>query len=126
ETEVDTNAYTSRGAVIGGPTVTDITDITSLDTMRRGRFSVDHRLDGRGGLQQWAWSAYVQQSDVNQVVDETRTTRVFGRSSTVLRSGTLDYEQNGYGANLQGRKLFVPGSQALLLTFGGQYGHDVF
>lgn len=126
ETEVDTNAYTSRGAVIGGPTVTDIEDITSLDTMRRSRFSVDHRIDGRGGLQQWAWSAYLQQSDVDQVVDEVRTTYGFGAPRTVLRNGTMGYEQDGLGASLQGRKLVVPGSQALLFTFGGQYRRDVF
>lgn len=127
ETEVDTNAYSSRGPVVGSPIPTDITDITSLDTLRRGRFSVDHRLDNAGGLQQWAWSAYYQQSDVDQVVDEVRRSTQLGIASTVLRRGTMAYEQDSFGGTVQGRKLFVPRTgQALLFTFGGQYRRDAF
>lgn len=123
--EVDTNAYSSRGAVIGGPTVTDITDITSLDTMRRLRASVDHTMDARFGMNQWAWSAFIQNTDTDQVVHEVRTTRGFGAPLTALRAGTLAFEQRSYGASLQARKLAMYG-QGVLFTFGAAYKHHGF
>lgn len=123
--EVDTNAYSSRGAVIGGPTVTDITDITSFDTMRRVRASIDHTLDGRFGMNQWAWSAFLQNTDTDQVVDEVRTTRGFGPPVTALRAGTLAFEQNSYGASLQARKLAMA-LDGVLFTFGASYKHHGF
>ncbi len=127
DTEVDTDAYSSRGLVILGPTVTDITGITSLDTMRRLRASVDHTIDARFGMNQWAWSAFVQNTDTDQVVDEVRTTRGFGPRPpvTALRAGTLAFEQRSYGGSLQARKLAMYG-QGVLFTFGAAYRHHGF
>ena len=126
DTDVETQAFTSRGTTVTGPIVTNVADISSDDAMRRRRFSVDHSLLDRGGLSQWFWNAYVQQSDTDQVVDEVRITSGAGPVQTVNRSGTLEYEQDSYGGAIQGRKAFAPGRQAVLLTFGGSYKHNAF
>src|SRR5690606_11342371 len=65
-------------------------------------------------------------SDVGQVVDEVRVTTGAGPSLTVLRSGTMTYAQDSYGAALQGRKAFASGPGAVLLTFGGSHKRNVF
>ena len=99
DSEVDTEAYASRTRTAAGPTVTDVTDIDALDTLQRTRVSVDHRIDNVIGLQQLSWSAYAQDSNTDQVVDEVRTTTGAGVRTTILRSGTMDYEQQGFGAS---------------------------
>lgn len=38
----------------------------------------------------------------------------------------MDFDQDGYGASVQGRKLVMPGGQALLFTFGGSHRHNTF
>ena len=85
--------------------MTDVTDIDALDTLQRTRVSVDHRIDNVIGLQQLSWSAYAQDSNTDQVVDEVRTTTGAGVRTTILRSGTMEYEQQGFGGTVQGRKL---------------------
>lgn len=126
DTDVDTIAYSSRSLVVQGPIVTDVSDVRSNDTMQRLRVSVDQAIDNRGGMNHWAWSLYAQNSDTGQVVDEVRTTAGIGPSTTLLRSGTLDYEQRTLGGSLQARKLLTPGGRAVLLTMGGTHKRDVF
>jgi hemoglobin/transferrin/lactoferrin receptor protein len=126
DSEVDTEAFASRTRTAAGPTVTDVTDIDALDTLQRTRVSVDHRIDNVIGLQQLSWSAYAQDSKTDQVVDEVRTTTGAGARTTILRSGTMEYEQQGFGGAVQGRKLVMPGGRALLFTFGGAYKHNTF
>ncbi len=126
DTEVDTIAYSSRSLVVQGPIVTDVSDVRSNDTMHRIRVSVDQAIDNRAGMNHWAWSLYAQNSDTGQVVDEVRTTAGIGPSTTLLRSGTLDYEQRTLGGSLQARKRLTPGGRAVLLTMGGTHKRDVF
>jgi hemoglobin/transferrin/lactoferrin receptor protein len=123
---IETDAFSSRTVTVAGPTSTRVADITSDDTMRRHRFSVDHTLEDRGGLNQWSWQVFVQTSDTGQVIDEVRVTTGAGPALTVNRSGTLDYEQDSVGGGIQGRKAFVPGGHALLLTFGGGHKRNTF
>lgn len=127
DSEVDTEAYLLRTRTVAGPSVTDVTDIDSLDTLQRTRVSVDHRIDNVLGLQSLSWNAYTQTSDTDQIVDEVRTTTAAtGARTTILRAGTMAYEQDGFGAAVQGRKLVMPGGRALLFTFGGNYKHNTF
>jgi hemoglobin/transferrin/lactoferrin receptor protein len=124
--DIDTTAFSARGVIVQGPFRTTVSDISSTDTLQRTRASIDHRLENRGGLNQVFWSAYVQDSRTDQVVDEVRTTAGIGPVVTALRRGTLDFEQKGYGGSVQGRKLVMPGGQAVLFTFGGSYRHNRF
>lgn len=126
DNDIETQSFLSRGVTVQGPITTNVADVVSDDTMRRRRVSIDHTLANRGGLNQWSWNLYAQASDTEQVVDEVRITSGAGPSSTVNRTGTLDYEQDGYGGALQGRKAFAPGGQAVLLTFGGSHKHNTF
>jgi hemoglobin/transferrin/lactoferrin receptor protein len=116
DSEIETQAFTARTAAA--------TDVASTDTMQRRRVSVDHTLVNRAGLNLWQWSAYVQNSDTDQVVDEVRPAA--GPTPAVNRRGTLDYTQESYGAALQGRKLASVGGQGVLVTFGGSYKHNTF
>jgi hemoglobin/transferrin/lactoferrin receptor protein len=126
DNEIQTQAFSSRGVTVAGPTTTNVADVTSDDTMQRRRVSVDHALTNRGGLHQWSWNLYAQNSDTRQVVDEVRITSGAGPALTVNRSGTLDHAQNSYGGAVQGRQAFAPGGQAVLVTFGAGYQHNVF
>lgn len=125
---VDTQVYSSYGAVAAGPTVTNVSDVAAEDTLQRRRFSIDQTIDNKGGLNQWAWSAYVQQNDINQVIDEVRATVPPGAApvTTIDRRGSMDFEQRGYGLTLQGRKAYASGTASTLLTFGGSYKQDSF
>lgn len=125
DNDVRTDAYSSYARTVAGPTVTDATGIVSNDDMERQRYSLDQALDNRGWLNHLAWNVYVQQSTTGQVVDEVRTTTGAG-PATILRSGTLDYDQDTVGGSLQARKLFQPFQHVLLVTAGGSYKHDVF
>lgn len=124
--DVDTTAFSSRAITVQGPSTTNVADVTSTDAMQRRRFSLDHDLVNRAGLNQWSWNLFVQQSDTRQVVDEVRITTGTGPALTVNRSGTLDYDQDSFGGALQGRKAFAPRGQAVLFTFGGSYKHHAF
>lgn len=123
--EVDTNAYSARTSFTQGPIQTTVLDITALDTMRRVRASIDHAIDGRFGMNQWTWSAFIQNTDTDQIVDEQRTDRAFGRTTGVLRNGTLAFEQDTIGATLQARKLAMV-ADGLLFTFGASYTRHAF
>ncbi|MCC7126714.1 MAG: TonB-dependent hemoglobin/transferrin/lactoferrin family receptor [Acidobacteria bacterium] len=125
DNDVTTEAFFSRTVTAAGPTVTSVTDIDSVDTMRRQRYSIDQTIDNRLRMNHLSWSLYAQNSDTDQVVDEVRV--MTGPTSlTVLRNGTLEYEQQTIGGTAQGRKLVTPGGQGVLLTFGGSYKRDVF
>jgi hemoglobin/transferrin/lactoferrin receptor protein len=126
DTSVETQAFSSRGVTVAGPTVTDVADITSDDTMRRQRVSFDHSLSGVAGLNQLSWNLFVQNSDTDQVVDEVRIMSGTGPVLTVNRGGTLEYEQDSAGGGVQARKAFARGNQAVLFTFGGGYKHNTF
>jgi hemoglobin/transferrin/lactoferrin receptor protein len=116
DNRVETLAYSLKSAAV--------LDTDSTDTMQRQRFSVDQALTGKVGLNTFAWSLYVQQSDTDQVVDEFRAAA--GPTPALNRSATLDYTQDSFGGTVQGRKAFAPGGQAVLLTFGGNYKHHTF
>jgi hemoglobin/transferrin/lactoferrin receptor protein len=124
--DVETRAFTSRAIAAAGPATTNTADVNSDDSMQRRRLSVDQSIVGGAGLTQWSWSAYVQQSDTRQVVDELRITTGAGPALTVNRSGTLRYDQDGVGGTLQGRKAVAFGRQSVLLTFGGSVKRNTF
>jgi hemoglobin/transferrin/lactoferrin receptor protein len=126
DNDIETNAFSLRTTTTAGPTTTSVADITSDDTMQRHRYSIDHTLDDRGGLNQWWWQAFGQTTASHQTVDELRITSGAGPATTIDRSATLDFAQDTYGGALQGRKAFTPGGQATLLTFGGSYKHHTF
>jgi hemoglobin/transferrin/lactoferrin receptor protein len=116
DNRVETDALSSRTA--------SVVDITSHDTMRRQRVSVEHTLQQHLGLHQWTWSAYFQNSDTAQIVDEVLAAT--GTSPRIERSGTLDYSQRTVGGSVQGRKVFTPAGHGILLTFGGSYKRNAF
>jgi len=114
--QVETQAFSSRSAAVQ--------NITSDDTMKRRRVSVDQGFVNRAGLTQWSWSLYAQQSDTLQVVDETRAAA--GPTPAIFRSGTLDYSQHSLGGTIQGRKAYTPRGQGLLFTFGSALKQHTF
>lgn len=116
DNRVETLAYSARTAAV--------LDTDSTDDMERERYSIDHAMTGRFGLNTLSWSLYAQQSDQSQVVDEFRAAA--GPTPALNRSATLDYSQDSFGGTAQGRKAYTPGGHALLLTFGGSYKHHAF
>jgi hemoglobin/transferrin/lactoferrin receptor protein len=118
DSRIETQSFTSRV-----PSVQSVQDVVAHDTMKRRRYSLDHTIDNRGGLKQWAWSVFLQNSDTAQIVNEVRSA---GAGVTANRRGTLDYGQDTFGGTIQGKKLVTPGGSGLLLTFGGSYKYDRF
>jgi hemoglobin/transferrin/lactoferrin receptor protein len=116
DTDVQTQAFSSRSAAA--------LDVTSDDTMRRSRLSVDQSLVNRAGLNQWSWNLYAQNSDTAQVVDEVRAPA--GPTPKLNRHGTLGYTQDSYGGSILGRKAYAGRGREMLLTFGGSYKHHAF
>lgn len=113
---VQTEAYSLRTPAVP--------DLDSDDGMARQRFSVDHAVTGRLGLNTLSWSLYTQRSDTSQLVSESRAAA--GRMPAVSRAGTLDFSQDTFGGAAQGRKALAPGGTPLLVTFGGSVKHHVF
>jgi hemoglobin/transferrin/lactoferrin receptor protein len=116
DTRVETQAFSSRSAAA--------LDVRSDDGLARHRVSIDQSLVGRGGLTQWSWNLYAQQSDTGQVVDELRAAA--GATPRLNRHGTLDYAQDSAGGTIQGRKAFGPRRASALATFGGSYRRHAF
>jgi hemoglobin/transferrin/lactoferrin receptor protein len=110
--DIETDAFSSRTPAV--------LDITSDDTMRRRRVSLDQQI--AGGRTQWAWSAYGQASDTAQVVRELRV----AGPARVDRNGTLDYAQDSYGGTAQQRTSLLIGGHDVLATVGGSYKHHTF
>jgi hemoglobin/transferrin/lactoferrin receptor protein len=119
---VDTDVFSSYGNVVIGPITTRVSGVVAEDTLARRRFSLDHRLDNRFGLNALSWQAYYQRSDVEQVIDEVRET--FGQ--VVNRTGTMEQEQRGYGLSVQARKVYAPAGNPILFTAGASFGQDHF
>ena len=119
DSDIDVDAYSLRAVTVTGPSRTAVTDIDSEDKISRWRASVDQTLINRGGLDQWFWSAYAQNSDTDQVVDEVRATTGAGRrepyvgatqprsSVTVLITG-----ESGTGKELVARALHAASPRA--------------
>ena len=126
DSRVETNAFSSRSSFSFGPTTTNVEDVHAADEMRRLRLSVDHTLDNMAGMDSWMWRLYGQQSDTDQVVDESRTSIGPRGSVSFERNGILTYEQQTYGGELQGRKALLLGEQSMLMIFGGTYKRDNF
>lgn len=126
DNHIETEAFSSRATSVAGPTTTTVADVDADDTLRRWRVSIDQHLDGRAGLDQWFWRAFVQRSDTDQVVDELRVSASPTRRQTVSRSGSLTYDQDSVGGELQGRKALRAGTSTLLATFGASVKRDTF
>jgi hemoglobin/transferrin/lactoferrin receptor protein len=126
DNDIDVEAYSSRTVTVAGPSRTAVTDIDSNDRMRRYRGSIDQTLVNRGGMDQWFWSAFAQSSTTDQVIDEVRATTTGASTSTINRSGTLNYEQKSLGGALQGRKAFGRDQRVWLTTFGASYKRHLF
>lgn len=125
--DIEVDAFSSRTVTSAGPARTAVADITSDDTMRRFRASVDQTLLDRGGMNRWSWSLYTQSSTTDQVVDEVRVTTGAGPSPiTINRSGTLSYDQKSAGGALQGYKVLGRGGRLWQLSFGGSYHRHEF
>jgi hemoglobin/transferrin/lactoferrin receptor protein len=120
--QVDTDMFSSYGTVALGPITSRVSGVVGADTLTRRRFSIDHAVDNRLGLNQLSWQLYLQRNDVDQVIDEVRET--FG--SIALRRGSMSQEQRGVGLSVQARKAWTPGGSPILFTMGASVERDSF
>ena len=123
---VETAAFSQQGDVFFGPIRINNSAVDAVDTQDRQRFSLDHTLVSRAGLDRLSWSVYGQNNETSQVVDESRTTFAFGPPVSSTRHGTLDYEQFGFGGSGQGQKWLGGSRHGALLTFGVSAKRDRF
>ena len=125
DTRVETEWFSDRGLLDFGRFQYVTADSDALDTQDRSRVSVDHTLVDRG-LDQLSWRIYGQFNDTSQVIDRERMTFGFGPPFPSLRHGTLDFEQVGYGASLQGQQWLGDPERGALITVGTNYKNDYF
>ncbi len=125
DTRIETEWFSDRGLLDFGPFQYVTADSDAVDTQERRRLSVDHTLVDRG-LDQFSWRLYGQFNDTSQVIDRERMTFGFGPPLPSLRHGTLDFEQVGYGASLQGQERLGDPDGGMLITAGAGYKSDYF
>ena len=125
DTRVETEWLSDQGLVDFGFLRYQNTNSDALDTQNRRRVSVDHTLVDRG-LSQLSWRLYGQFNDTAQVLDRERMTFGFGPPTPSVRHGTIDYEQGGYGASLQGQQRLGDPDGGVLVTAGSSYKSDYF
>ena len=125
DTHIETEWFSDRGLLDFGRFQYHTGDSDAIDTQDRLRVSVDHTLVDRG-LDQVSWRLYGQFNDTAQVVDRERMTFGFGPPFPSLRHGTLDFEQVGYGASLQGQQWIGDPERGVLFTAGASYRNDYF
>ncbi len=125
DTRVETEWFSDRGLTNVGPFRYVTADSDAVDTQDRSRYAVDHTLVDRG-IDQFSWRLYAQYNDTAQVIDRERTNFGFGPPFPSLRHGTLDFEQAGYGASLQGQQRLGDPRSGVLITAGASYRSDYF
>tara|TARA_B100001123_G_scaffold19149_1_gene21383 strand:+ start:9293 stop:11578 length:2286 start_codon:yes stop_codon:yes gene_type:complete len=127
ETQVDTNIISQLDTqLLYGFMLVTTSKAEAVDNQDRWRLSLDHSLAGRGGLDLLTWNIYGQANQTSQVVDQTRTTIMFGPPTTALRNGIVDFDQRGVGGSVQGQKWIGPANQNVFLTFGASVKRDHF
>ena len=124
DSDAETRLFTSQGSLVGfGGSVTTVSDATVDDSQRRTRFIAEQVASdlGAGFADELTWRAYVQASDVEQRTREQRA----GSRSTVIRAGSFDYEQIGFGGELQLSRRFDD-APVRRLTYGVELNRDRF
>ncbi|MDJ0837635.1 MAG: TonB-dependent hemoglobin/transferrin/lactoferrin family receptor [Acidobacteriota bacterium] len=120
DSAADANVYTSQGASSMFGVVTEITDYTADDSQERLRLSVDQEM--REMESAWAdtlqWRLHWQQAETNQETLETRISTVGPVTTNILRTGTVDFEQDNLGAELLLGKTFETESTMTRITYG--------
>jgi sirohydrochlorin ferrochelatase len=87
DNDIETDAFSLRSPAV--------LDITSDDSMRRRRASVDQQIAAASGRTQWAWNAFVQSSATDQVVRELRAAGRPDRSQRHARVRTGHVRRRG-------------------------------
>ncbi len=126
DTEINTTAYSLQGTSRFGPVAISTTSAVALDTQERWRVSLDHTLTPQRGIDVITWRVYGQGNDTSQVVDESRSTVAFGPPTLSARTGSVDFEQRGFGASGQGQHWVGGTENGLMLSFGGSFMRDSF
>ena len=125
-TQINTTAYSLQGTTFYGPVAFSTTSAQALDTQERWRISLDHVLTPQRGLDVLTWRVYGQGSDTSQVVDESRSIVAFGPPTLSARTGTVNFEQRGFGASGQGQHWVGGTENGLMLPFGASFTRDAF
>lgn len=118
DSEGETEVYSSR-ALTANPSVRDY---DALDTQQRQRISLEGSFVPMASLaDSWLVRLYGQSTETEQVTYERRVSPAF----TVLREGSLRFEQETQGLDLEARKA-VEGALTQLFTYGGSARFDDF
>ena len=125
DSSIATEWFSNRGLVDFGSFQFHTADADAVDTQDRVRLSLDHTLVDRG-LDQLSWRIHGQLNNTSQVIDSERATYGFGPPIPALRHETLDYEQTGYGASLQGQQWLGDPDGGVLITAGASFKKDNF
>ncbi|MEM7479977.1 MAG: TonB-dependent hemoglobin/transferrin/lactoferrin family receptor [Acidobacteriota bacterium] len=114
----------------GGQFLIDVQNVDAVDEQERTRFSLRQlAVVPTAIFDDFSWQGYVTQTETTQVVDELRinTVTLFGPPSVqrVARSGSFEFEQEGFGAEAQFRKTLGQ-SVEHRLTYGLSLRRDTF
>ncbi len=119
-----------------GPGLTRIVEFSDAgadDCQRRQRFSLEHALEGKGGLfDRLLWRAFLRSADTRQNTVEVRSTTQGGgflgplTTTNLERSGLLTFEQDTIGGELQMQKSSGARTVRNLLTWGLSFSRDRF
>ncbi len=128
DSETDSKLYTSQGVSNQFGVQTIIADSVAVDSQERFKLSLDQNWqDARNLLfDSMEWKVYFQGNNTRQRTSEHRATVVGPVTSEIVRSGTMDYEQDGYGIQAMFGKRFDGPKSNHRLTYGAAWDRQDF
>jgi hemoglobin/transferrin/lactoferrin receptor protein len=123
----DTDVFSLQGETVLGPSRTTVSDMSGRDEQTRHRLSLeqDWKL-GDAWLERVAWRLSYSEDQTLQDTVESRLTQSPTRTTSIRRSGELQFDQESWNADLRVQKRFSTGTLAHLATLGGSWGRDLF
>ena len=125
DNRVETDWLSNNGLTDFGFLRYDTLVSSAFDTQQRQRLSLDHTIADLG-LDLLSWQMYGQYNDTAQILDEERVTFGSGPPIPLMRHGTVEHEQVGYGGSAQGQHWLGGLDDGVLVTFGVSYKTDYF
>ena len=122
DSDVDTDVYTSQGlSTFGLPT--EISDSTANDQQQRLRLSLDQAWDNADNrfFDTLQWKIFLQTNETQQSTSEQRITALGPASTRIRRTGSVDYEDDSFGADLLMRKTFTANNSNHGITYGASF-----
>lgn len=122
DSQADTELYSGQGTSVIFGLPTTISENVADDQQKRLRLSIDGQINGRFGHDQIGWRIFARDSESTQATSERRATVIGPVTREIVRTGNVNFEQQGSGLEVFAQKSWE-GYGSHLLSWG--FSHDV-